>query len=55
MCFLKAQMGVHGGFVDGSRNIIASIPTICSFFCDDTNKDVNITRLSQRLVWDILN
>lgn len=51
MHFLKTQMQWRGGVFD----VGGEIPTICSFFCDDTNKDlVNITRLLQSLVWDII-
>ena len=54
MSFLRYQMPWNDAFVDDAGNSIVYKSTICSFFCDDKNKDLTTaTVLLQGLMWDI--
>lgn len=44
-----------GAVVDDAEQIIATKSIVCSFFCDERNKDLaNATMLLQGLLWDIV-
>ena len=56
MSFLKCQILEQGGPVDNSRNLNRNGSIVCSFFCNDRNKDfANATVILRGLVWDIVS
>ncbi len=56
MSFLRCQMLEQGVLVDNSGGESVDRSTVCSFFCDDRNKDfANATVILRGLVWDIVS
>lgn len=56
MSFLKDRMLENDAFTNATKNTVAKTSTVCSFFCDDRNKNLtNAAFLLQRLVLDIVS